>query len=158
MITGVHTMFYTADAEETRLFLREKLKFPFTDVGGGWLIFDLPDAEMGCHPSDETQPAGRAGTHSISFYCDDINQTVAQLKSRGVEFTSPVKDQGYGLVTSFKMPGGIEVDLYQPHYRRNSRKPRAATAKAPRLKNASRPRSASRTKPSKTKAARKPRR
>jgi catechol 2,3-dioxygenase-like lactoylglutathione lyase family enzyme len=148
MITGVHTMFYTSNAEDTRRFLRDKLGFPFTDVGGGWLIFDLPDAEMGCHPSDETHPAGRAGTHSISFYCDNINQTVADLKSKGVEFTCPVKDQGYGLVTSFKMPGGIEVDLYQPHYRRNSTKPGA-----PPHKKASRPRSAARGKASKVKAA-----
>ena len=119
MITGVHTMFYTSNAEQTRAFLRDKLGFPATDVGEGWLIFDLPEAEMGCHPADDAHPAGRAGTHSISFYCDDINPTVAHLKSTGVEFTSPIKDQGYGLVTRFKMPGGIEVDLYQPHYRRN---------------------------------------
>jgi catechol 2,3-dioxygenase-like lactoylglutathione lyase family enzyme len=117
MITGVHTMFYTSQAEETRRFIREKLGFPFTDVGGGWLIFDLPEAEMGCHPSED-KPGGRPGTHSISFYCDDVNQTVAQLKAKGVEFTCPVKDQGYGLVTRFKMPGGVEADLYQPRYRK----------------------------------------
>jgi catechol 2,3-dioxygenase-like lactoylglutathione lyase family enzyme len=119
MITGVHTMFYTSRAEETRRFIREKLGFASTDVGEGWLIFDLPEAEMGCHPSDD-KPGARAGTHSISFYCDDIEQTVAQLKAKGVEFTRPVKDQGYGLVTAFKMPGGIEVDLYQPRYRKGT--------------------------------------
>ena len=121
MITGVHTMFYSSNAPATRAFLRDKLGFPATDVGEGWLIFDLPEAEMGCHPADDAHPHSRPGAHSISFYCDDINQTVAHLKSKGVEFTSPIKDQGYGLVTTFKMPGNIEVDLYQPHYRRNPR-------------------------------------
>jgi len=115
MIRGVHTMFYSSDAAALRAFLRDKLGLPATDVGGGWLIFDLPEAEMGCHPADERAGA-RAGTHDISFYCDDINKTVAELKSRGVEFTGEVADQGYGLVTHFKMPGGVEVQLYQPRY------------------------------------------
>src|SRR5438270_10776517 len=104
MIKGVHTMFYSSEPDALRAFLRDKLQFPFTDVGGGWLIFDLPEAEMGCHPADESEGA-RSGTHDISFYCDDIEKTVAELKSRGVEFTEPVADQGYGLVTHFKMPG-----------------------------------------------------
>ena len=115
MITGVHTMFYTSEPEACRAFLRDKLGFPFTDVGDGWLIFDLPDAEMGCHPSDARDGA-RPGTHAISFYCDDIEATVAELTERGVEFTGPITDQGYGLVTRFKVPGGVEVDLYQPRY------------------------------------------
>ena len=44
MITGVHPMFYSSKAEELRAFIRDKLDFPCTDVGGGWLIFDLPEA------------------------------------------------------------------------------------------------------------------
>ncbi len=118
MITGVHTMFYSSAADELRAFLRDKLRFPYTDVGQGWLIFDLPDAEMGCHPADPAKGAP-SGTHNISFYCDDIERTVAELKGRGVEFTAPVTDQGYGLVTQFHMPGGLEVQLYQPRYARN---------------------------------------
>jgi catechol 2,3-dioxygenase-like lactoylglutathione lyase family enzyme len=116
MIRGVHTMFYSSHADELRAFLRDKLGFPFTDVGGGWLIFDLPEAEMGVHPSDEEHAHSRAGMHSISFYCDDIHQTVADLKTKGIEFTNEIADQGYGLVTRFTMPGGVVADLYQPQY------------------------------------------
>ena len=115
MIRGVHTMFYSSDATALRAFLRDKLGFPFTDVGEGWLIFDLPEAEMGCHPADDRDGA-RPGTHDISFYCDDIEATVAELKSRGVEFIADIADQGYGLVTHFKMPGNLDVQLYQPRY------------------------------------------
>lgn len=115
MIKGVHTMFYSSDAEALRAFIRDKLKFPCSDVGGGWLIFDLPEAEMGCHPAD-TSHGSPAGTHDISFYCEDIHKTVAELKERGVEFTEGVVDQGYGLVTRFNMPGGLNVQLYQPRY------------------------------------------
>jgi catechol 2,3-dioxygenase-like lactoylglutathione lyase family enzyme len=120
MIRGVHTMFYTSEPEALRAFLRDKLGFPSTDVGDGWLIFDLPEADMGCHPADPKQGAP-SGTNDISFYCDDIEKTVAELKSRGVEFTGPVEDHGYGLVTHFKVPGGFEVQLYQPRYTKKAR-------------------------------------
>jgi len=115
MIKGVHTMFYSSEPERLRAFIRDKLGFPGTDVGDGWLIFDLPEADMGCHPA-EASDGQRSGTHYISFYCDDIEATVAELKSRGVEFTSGVRDAGYGLTTRFRMPGDFEVELYQPRY------------------------------------------
>ncbi len=115
MIRGVHTMFYSSEPEAFRAFLRDKLNFPYTDVGGGWLIFDLPEADMGCHPAEPDKGAP-AGTQAISFYCDDVEKTVAELKGRGVEFTGGIVDQGYGLVTHFKMPGNCEAQLYQPRY------------------------------------------
>jgi catechol 2,3-dioxygenase-like lactoylglutathione lyase family enzyme len=118
MIKGVHAMFYSSEPEALRAFLRDKLGFSYTDVGEGWLIFDLPEAEMGCHPAEPSKGAV-SGTHDISFYCDDIQKTVGELKGRGVEFTDPVADHGYGLVTYFKMPGDLKVQLYQPRYTRN---------------------------------------
>jgi catechol 2,3-dioxygenase-like lactoylglutathione lyase family enzyme len=118
MIRGVHTMFYTADAEADRAFMRDVLGFSATDVGGGWLIFDLPQTEMGFHPN-EKQPGETPisnGSADISFYCDDISATVAQLKAHGVEFLSEPINAGYGITTEFKMPGGYAVQLYQPLY------------------------------------------
>jgi len=108
-------MFYSSKPEDFRAFLRDKLGFSYTDVGGGWLIFNLPEADMGCHPTVEGADPP-SGTHNISFYCDDIEQTVAELKSRAVEFTDQIKDAGYGLTIHFKMPGDIVIQLYQPHY------------------------------------------
>jgi catechol 2,3-dioxygenase-like lactoylglutathione lyase family enzyme len=128
MIRGMHAMFYSSAAEEFRNFVREKLGFTFTDVGDGWLIFDLPEADLGCHPADAEQ-GSPSGTPHVSFYCDDIEQTVAAMQSRGVEFTGPVEDHGYGLVTFFRMPGEFSVQLYQPKYVKNAR-PRLAEAPA----------------------------
>jgi hypothetical protein len=115
MIRGVHTMFYSSEPEALRAFIRDKLGFPYTDVGGGWLIFDVPEADLGVHPAGP--PHGEpSGTHDISFYCDDLEKTVCELTSRGVEFTMPVQDQGYGLVTYFRAPGDLNIQLYQPQY------------------------------------------
>jgi len=107
-------MFYSSEPEELRAFIRDKLGFPCNDVGGGWLIFDLLEADMGCHPvEDKSVPSG---TPHISFYCDDIEETVNEMKGRGVEFTSGIINEGYGLVTHFNAPGDFEMQLYQPLY------------------------------------------
>ena len=115
MNKGVHTMLYTSEPERLRLFLRDKLGFAAHDVGDGWLLFDLPEADMGCHPSD-TEDGKPSGTPYLSFYCDDIQATVAELRQRGVEFTGEVRDVGYGLAIHFEVPGGFEMELYQPGY------------------------------------------
>jgi hypothetical protein len=44
MIRGMHAMFYSSRAEALRAFLKEKLELPATDLGGGWLIYDPPEA------------------------------------------------------------------------------------------------------------------
>ena len=118
MIKGVHTMFYSSDATGLREFVRDKLGFKATDIGDGWLIFELPEADLGCHPTDEKGENPPSGTADISFYCDNIEVTVMELKSRGVEFIDQVQDHGYGFVTHFKMPGNITVQLYQPKYQK----------------------------------------
>jgi len=115
MIRGLHAMFYTSEPEALRAFFRDKLGLPATDVGGGWLIFDVPEADLGCHPADPEEGAP-SGTPDISFYCDDIEASVREMKARGVEFTGPVQDRGYGYVTHFKVPGGFAIQLYQPKY------------------------------------------
>jgi hypothetical protein len=115
MIKGIHGMFYSSEADALRAFLRDKLQLPHTDVGGGWLIFDLPRADLGVHPVDHPG-APRSGTHDVSFTCDDIEKTVAELRGRGVEFVDQITDQGYGLTIHFVMPGGVKVELYQPSY------------------------------------------
>ena len=89
--------------------MREKLEFPHVDAGDGWLIFDVPKAEFAFHPGDDTH-------HEISFWCDDIEGTVKELREKGVTFDSPITDQGSGLVTNFQLPGGVDVLLYEPRH------------------------------------------
>src|SRR5262245_42969332 len=100
MIRGLHAMYYSSEPEALRAFFRDKLSLKSHDVGEGWLIFDLPEADLGCHPADDKEGAS-SGTPHLSFYCDDIKKTVAELEGRGVEFTGPIEDHGYGLVIFF---------------------------------------------------------
>ncbi len=105
-------MLYSTDPAATRAFFRDVVKLPGSDTGGGWWILDLPEGDLGFHPASP----GDEGVHDVSFYCDDIHGTVAELRSRGAAFTGEVEDHGYGLVTHFTAPGGIKVQLYQPRY------------------------------------------
>ena len=120
MIKGVHAMFYSSKSNQLRDFIKDKLRLPYTDVGEGWLIFDLKEGDIGCHPT-EGDPV--SGTHNVSFYCDDLKKTVGELESRGVTFDDSIADHGYGFVTHLTMPGGVQVQLYQPKYRKRARKP-----------------------------------
>jgi catechol 2,3-dioxygenase-like lactoylglutathione lyase family enzyme len=110
VITGVHAMFYSPQADELREFFRDKLGMPFLDAGGGWLIFQPRESEIGFHPSDELR-------RDISLYCDDIRSTVDELRAKGVEFTQEVEDHGYGLVTFLRAPGELLIQLYQAKYK-----------------------------------------
>lgn len=110
-------MFYSSDAEELRLFIRDKLGFKATDIGDGWLIFNLPEADMGCHPSNEDKGAP-SGTQDISFYCDNLEQTIEELKDKGVKFKGEIEERSYGWVTFLKMPGDFYIQLYQPKYKK----------------------------------------
>jgi len=114
MIAGMHAMFYSSEAEALRAFLRDKIGLAGTDVGGGWLIFDAPRADLGVHP---TEGGGvPSGTADISFWSDDIAATMRELEAKGVEFAHPAEDHGYGFVTHMVVPGGFKVQLYQPKY------------------------------------------
>jgi catechol 2,3-dioxygenase-like lactoylglutathione lyase family enzyme len=110
VINGIHAIVYSRDADAVRGFFGDVLGFRSIDAGGGWLIFALPPAELAAHPTDG-QPQ-----HELYLMCDDITATVEDLSGKGVEFTEPVADRGWGLVTSIKLPGGGELGLYQPRH------------------------------------------
>lgn len=114
-ITGTHLLFYTSEAEKLRAMLRDVFGFKHVDAGDGWLIFALPPSEIGVHPAEG--PTYDSGVrHQITFMCDDINTTVAELRAKGVTIAGDPKDEGYGIVTTLKLPGGCDVMLYQPRH------------------------------------------
>jgi catechol 2,3-dioxygenase-like lactoylglutathione lyase family enzyme len=110
MITGAHAVIFTSDAERDRAFFRDVLELPSVDAGGGWLIFALPPAELAAHPADE------GGGHELYLMCDDVHATVAELKAKGVDVAGSISDEGFGLVTAIRLPGGGELGLYQPKH------------------------------------------
>jgi hypothetical protein len=109
MIKGMHALLYSTEPEKTRAFFRDVIGPPFTDTGGGWLIFQTPEADLGVHPSD-------APKHGISFYCDDLRATVAAFKSKGATFSEEYREEEWGHVAMLEIPGVGTTELYQPKY------------------------------------------
>jgi hypothetical protein len=110
VITGVHAIVFSPEAEKVRVFFADVLELPSVDAGGGWLIFALPPAELAVHPADG------ATRHELYLMCDDIHATLADLRGKGVEVAQDVSDQGWGLLASVRLPDGSEFPLYQPRH------------------------------------------
>ena len=105
----MHIMINTKDAEAAREFLADKLGLTSFDAGGGFTIFEAPVLELACHPSDDQ-------SYEISFFCDDIETTMAELEARGVKFASGIREETWGRVAEFALPDGRAVTLYERKY------------------------------------------
>lgn len=110
MIHGVHALIYTRQPEAVRAFFRKTLKLRSVDAGHGWLLFALPPAELGVHPTE-----GK-GSYDLYLMCDDLEKTMAALKKKGVRFAREVTTTGWGRVTAIALPGGVELGLYEPRH------------------------------------------
>jgi predicted enzyme related to lactoylglutathione lyase len=113
MIVAAHAILYADEPDLARAFFRDVLDMPNIDIAGGWLIFKLPPAELGIHPSGEGSPGGH---HELFLMCDDIDRSVAELTAKGVVFTGPTTDERFGRLTRLRVPGGGEIGLYQPSH------------------------------------------
>lgn len=137
MITRAHSILYSRDADADRAFFRNVLKLPHVDVGGGWLIFGLPPAEVAIHPGD----AGTA--QEFYFMCADVEAFAAAAESRGAA-CSPRQSMDWGVLTQLTLPSGATVGVYQPRHQRpkapkktkkNTKKNKKAAQKAGGKKN-----------------------
>lgn len=111
MIIGAHSIIYSKRPEADRAFLRDALGLPHIDVGDGWLIFGLPPAEVGLHPSRKND------VHEFYLMCDDIKDFVSEMKKRNT-VCEPVRNQGWGLLTHVMLPGGGRLGVYEPRHAR----------------------------------------
>jgi len=109
MITGVHAIQFTPDADALRAFLADTLELPSVDAGRGWLIFGLPGGEVALHPGEENDQ------HELYLMCDDLPALMTTLGERGVA-CGPVHEQPWGDLTQVTLPGGGKLGIYQPKH------------------------------------------
>ena len=109
-ITGAHVLLFSREAEALRATLRDVLGWDFVEAHPGWLIFALPPAELGVHPSDE-EPR-----HELWLICDDLATTVAELRRKGIEFEGEPVEEGFGTWIRMRLPGNVGVPLYEPKH------------------------------------------
>ena len=111
MITGIHALIYSPEADRVRAVLRDLFDWPSVEAGGGWLIFAMPPAEVAVHPSDDGD-----SRHELYLMCDDLDATVAELAERGLGLARPIEQQAWGIVTAIRLPDGSELGLYEPRH------------------------------------------
>jgi hypothetical protein len=109
-VTGAHVLIYTSETETVRGIFRDVFGWEHLDAGGGWLIFALPPAELAIHPTE------RHARHELTLMCDDIRTTMHALRAKGIEFDGEPTDEGFGIVATMRLPGGVEVLLYEPRH------------------------------------------
>ncbi len=111
MIIGAHSIIHSTSPDADRAFLRDVLELTNVDVGGGWLIFGLPPAEVAVHPSEVND------VHEFYLMCDDVEALIADMEKRGIA-SSPVQEESWGLITQLTLPGGGQLGIYQPRHAR----------------------------------------
>ena len=111
MISGIHTIIYSQDAEADKAFLRDLLKLRYVDAGHGWLIFALPPSELAVHPSETSRH------HELYLMTDDIHAFILHMKEHNIRCGN-VREERWGLLTALSLPGGGKMGVYQPKHAR----------------------------------------
>jgi len=124
MIIGAHSIIYSTNPDADRAFLRDVLKLTNVDVGGGWLIFGLPPAEVAVHPSHEND------RHEFYLMCDDVQSLTTEMQKHDIVCSS-VQEQDWGLLTQITLPGGGKLGIYQPRHARPKSMSAGKTATRP---------------------------
>lgn len=106
MIIGAHSILYSADPDADRDFLKNTLKFPNVDVGGGWLIFGLPPSEVAVHP------ANNSGKQELYLMCENIEKFVQWMSEIDIPCTA-IHEEPWGRLVDITLPGGGLLGVYQ---------------------------------------------
>jgi catechol 2,3-dioxygenase-like lactoylglutathione lyase family enzyme len=120
MLIGAHVLLYSDNPEADRAFFRDVLGLPHVDAGRGWLIFKLPPAEAALHPPDDDDHnivhAERKLLGAVLYLmCDDLRAYLKKLEAAQVSY-SGVEEAPWGIKTTFRLPSGGEIGLYQPSH------------------------------------------
>jgi len=151
MIIGARTRSSSTNSDADRAFLRDVLELTHVDVGGGWLIFGLPPAEVAVHPGED------GGVHELYLMSDDIGKFCERMALHGIA-TATVQNAGWGLLTHVTLPGGGKLGVYQPRHARPEpmAEPMGSTPARPARKAAARKPARPAAKKSGARSARKP--
>jgi len=115
MIRGVKIVSIPVSDQDVALkFYTEKLGFKVaTDQAFGpglrWIELLIPGADTALSLFTPKGHEDRIGKfHAMTFWCDDVFATAAQMKARGVELTEEPKKEMWGTYAKFKDPDGNE--------------------------------------------------
>lgn len=97
------------DAKKAAAWYRDVLGFKIHSQDGHWVTVGPESAETVIHLCEGEVEPGNTG---IGLSAKDLQKTYSELKSKGVEFTQPPADHGFGPYARFKDPYGNEFWLF----------------------------------------------
>jgi hypothetical protein len=109
MLIGAHVVIQSTNPAADRAFLSDMMKLSKVDAGGGYVIHGLPPSEVSVHLGREFE------RQALYLMCDDVVAFMTEMKNRDVE-CEPMKDEGWGLLTFFTLPGGQKLGVYEPRH------------------------------------------
>lgn len=101
-----------SDAQKAESWYHEALGLEKRQGGDHWVTLTTPDANVELHLCADFFPL-EPGNSGIAFLTDDLRAAYEDLKSRGVEFTTPPKDEEWGSYAMFSDPDGNEFWLIE---------------------------------------------
>lgn len=117
-----YTMVIVSDMDRSVEFYRDKLGIPLKFQSPDWTEFQTGATTLALHGGgvrSEQPPAGdpskQAGTCSIGFNVENVEQTFADLKDKGVNFVMPpTQREGEGIKLAVCVdPDGLPVSFAQ---------------------------------------------
>lgn len=106
---------WTRDFPAMRRFYHEVLGLPISYENPHFASLHGRGASIALHAEREGHTRG--DNWFIEFLVDDLDSVVAELSRRGVT-VGPVRDEGFGRITSFQDPEGNEIGLEEPSRRK----------------------------------------
>ena len=106
-------MVVVSDIERSVSFYRDVLGLVLRFSSPQWAQFDVGDVALGLHPATERTPvAPSSGGISFGFYVDDLDATLADLRSKGATQLSRSTEQ-FGDLAIISDPDGYGIQLCQ---------------------------------------------
>ena len=111
MINGIDAVvFKVSDLNRACDFYQNQLglALAYKDEDSQWAEIDLGAIHLGLH---QAEPFGGGRNPFVSLSVDDLDDTVAALKQRGVEFVGEIVVQPFGRQITVRDPDGNQFEL-----------------------------------------------
>jgi predicted enzyme related to lactoylglutathione lyase len=115
MIAGVANVWMPVrDVDRAKKFYSETLELSIVKDDGDWVEFEADGMRVALN-GREKRGAGADGGPVLTFQPEgSLDDAVAGLKGRRVEFPGEVSEHEWGRVATFRDPDGNEIQLYEP--------------------------------------------
>ena len=115
MLKGVAVVWMPVrDIDRAKSFYQDTLGLQLTKEDGDWAEVDANGLTIGLNGREPEGASGNGGP-VVTFQPENgLDETVADLKSQGIDVPAGVSEHPWGRVATFKDSEGNDIQLYEP--------------------------------------------